>query len=322
MHTASTQDIVRQLFDKYYASSDDRHDPLTSSHWRQYHQEANIRFEGQSLVFLSGVGFGDLQNHSFVYRLFSWITVVCYLIVLKNRFKILSILPTAISLAKKMGLFFTYDAFRQVCLLAALQPCLSKKDLRVVNIGDGYGYFSALLKTYYPNSKIVLIDLGKTLLFQANYCQRVFPDESHLLISDRVVPDGHENFVYCPAEHLEILLGMEFDLAVNVASMQEMNAKTVDRYFTFLRKVLRSDGLFYCCNREEKIMPGGEVSRISEYPWHQDDQHLWNEVCPWYRFFLTWHQALRGPRLGKFRIPFFNYFDGTLRHRLSRLVRI
>ncbi len=169
-----------------------------------------------------------------------------------------------------------------------------------------------------PESRICLVDLGKTLLFQAFYCQTAHPHRSHGLMENGSVPsDTRLDFLYCPAEHLEKLNGFSFDAAINIASMQEMNQLAIQEYFSFLRSHMPAKNLFYCCNREEKKMPGDEVSRFSSYPWHEKDIHLLDGNCPWHEYFLSFRPTASGARFLNFRIPLINYFDGPHRHRLS-----
>lgn len=73
------------------------------------------------------------------------------------------------------------------------------------------------------------------------------------------------------------------DLALNVASFQEMNPPVIGEYFDDLRAAAAGRGLvFYCCNREEKRLPDGTVSRFAEYPWSGSDKILLDELCPWH----------------------------------------
>lgn len=319
MQSVESESIIRSLFEKYYADRQNDGGVYSSSHWRQLHEQTTVNFNGNDVVSLKGVGFGDLQNRSFIYQFFSWLTILCYVLVLKDWYKILQLLPSAMQLSRKMGMVFTYDAFRQVCVLAALEPYFRNPRVRIINIGDGYGFLSLLIKTRYPETKIFLVDLGKTLLFQAYYCQKIFVKNKHCLVRNEQDFSLESDFVYCAAEDLEVLKSQTFNIAINIASMQEMNKQTVERYFLFLRQSLHRDGYFYCCNREEKVMVGGEISRLTEYPWQSMDQHFWDDECPWYRFFLSIHRTVRGSQIGRFRIPFVNYFDGAVRHRLTKL---
>jgi hypothetical protein len=231
-------------------------------------------------------------------------------------------MKVAHSLARRIGLAFSYDCFRQVCsldLIMSQRP--NKERLSIINIGDGYGFLSALIKDLFPNSLICLVDIGKTLLFQAYYCQKAHPECSHRLILDssETTNQSDPGFLYCPAEYLERLGGLSFEIAINIASMQEMNQTSINTYFDFLRYHMPPNNLFYCCNREEKDMPGGEISRFFSYPWRKEDIHLVDEYCPWHLYFFSFRRAKNGPLLFNTRVPFINYFDGLHRHRLTVL---
>ena len=185
-------------------------------------------------------------------------------------------------------------------------------------IGDGYGFLSALIKAIFPKASIVLVDLGKTLLFQSYYCQKVYPGCTHLL-PHMVFEKERVDFVYCPTERLNELERYRFDLAVNIASMQEMNLLTIQRYFDFLRRTLQKKNLFYCCNRESKTLPGGELVVFNKYPWHENDEYLVDEYCPWHDYFFSPARTRLGLRIKGVRVPFVNYYDGKHIHRMARL---
>jgi hypothetical protein len=127
------------------------------------------------------------------------------------------------------------------------------------------------------------------------------------------------DFTYCPAEKLEYLTGLKFDLAVNVASMQEMDPTIVSAYFSFLRKHLEGARWFYCCNREKKVLPDGEISAFMEYPWMEEDEVELDGPCPWHQYFLSKWPARNGAHILGWRLPWVNYYDGVHRHRMVKL---
>ncbi|MFA5844045.1 MAG: hypothetical protein WC971_04350 [Coriobacteriia bacterium] len=104
-----------------------------------------------------------------------------------------------------MGLIFSYDIFRQVCafsLIRSRAPWPSGPTI-ALSIGDGYGFLSALIKEVWSDTTVCLVDLGKTLLFQAHHLGRAFPGAAHVLFGDTEVEDvSGVDFVYCPAERL------------------------------------------------------------------------------------------------------------------------
>jgi hypothetical protein len=311
--------IVNELYKKYYLT-DETPENLVSSHWKHYHKMIKLDFSDEDKIKpLIGVGFGDLQDKSKAHNLIKWLTILSYLVRLPDKINLLRLIRTAIPLAKRMGFIFSYDCFRQVCVLNLIikemkDIGIKGKRLNVINIGDGYGFLSVLIKEVIPNSSICLVDLGKTLLFQAYYCNKVHPKCSHALVLGDELDQTNCDFIYCPAEHIEELSARSFDIAINIASMQEMNQNTIKTYFDFLRRRMSPENLFYCCNRERKEMPGGEVSDFFQYPWHKKDLYKIDAPCPWHRYFF----AIKS---GSFKVPLpaIKYFDGVHRHRLTVL---
>jgi hypothetical protein len=86
--------------------------------------------------------------------------------------------------------------------------------------------------------------------------------------------------------------------------MQEMDDAVIKNYFRFMRAGIFEKKYFYCCNRVEKRLPDGNVTRFAEYPWQRDDVVLLDGLCPWYREYPSSIP------------PFWRPFDGPIRHRL------
>lgn len=313
-------DICRELLTKYvHVDQTPRH--LISSHWEKWHEEVKVNERCGKIVSMEGAGFGAVSQLNTLAKVFSWGTILLYMIRLQHRAELFKLISVSRDICRQMGISYTYDCFRQMCSLRLIEEFLpSKKKFTCVVIGDGYGFFSCLVKAIFPECRIILVDLGKTLLFQSFHGQRCFPSSKHYLLgADNEWDIDEADFIYSPAERIQDLTHLNVHWAVNIASMQEMNVATVDQYFTFLRTTLVVDNLFYCCNRAEKVMPGGEVSRFYDYPWDPDDDHLVEAFCPWYKFFLSYAKTENGPTFFGVRIPFVKYFDGIHLHRLSRL---
>lgn len=68
-----------------------------------------------------------------------------------------------------------------------------------------------------------------------------------------------------------------------------------------------------------KIMPGGEVATFAQYPWQTDDEVFMDGPCPYYSHFFSRYTFANGPAYWGARVPFINYFEGILMHRLVRL---
>ncbi len=106
----------------------------------------------------------------------------------------------------------------------------------VMEIGAGWGGFAYAFKTLFQNTTYVIIDLPQTLLFSAVYLRAAFPSASILLYGDKppdVLLEGAQSydFIFLPHYFLDSIhkLG-QLDLAINIASFQEMTSQQVDRY--------------------------------------------------------------------------------------------
>ena len=219
-----------------------------------------------------------------------WVGAPLIALTSPGRAWVLRAFRSAREMSRKMHLAFTQDTVRQLCTLELLRPYL-RRDASVLIIGDGFGVLGGLVRTHYPSARICLVDLSFTLKEQQTRLTAAF---------------GSRGFQFVHAGDIAELSQERFDVAVNVASMQEMNPSEVARYFAFLRG--RAE-IFYCCNRESKTFPDGTRSVFAEYPWVRDDEILVDGPCPWHQFFFS------------LRFPFIRHYDGVHLHRLVRLAR-
>jgi len=309
----------------YYIDANDTLDEeYISSHWRKFTKLFDVTVDGNGeITSLKAEGFSVSQWSGFRHRILDTISSLHTFALSPNKRQAISLLFMAKRICRRMGLDLTTDVMRQVINLAIIKnhgPSAETrhKNLKFLMIGDGYGVLSALVKVVFPKATIVMVDIGKTLLFQAYYCQKAHPEYNHVLVNSvKNIDDA--DFVYCPTEYLESLSASKFDIAVNTSSMQEMKSETVEGYFGFLRSHLQPHNLFYCLNRESKTLIGGEVSDFLMYPWDPEDILILDRECPWYRYYM----ARGAPGLGKYvfglRIPFLNLFDTPHLLRLANL---
>ena len=106
---------------------------------------------------------------------------------------------------------------------------------RVIEIGAGYGGFAFQLKTLFPEISYAIIDLPPTLLFSATYLKAAFPDARMRFygeVANEVVFDDLDrvDFLFLPAHAFSRLPVPEAELAVNLASFQEMTTGQVMQY--------------------------------------------------------------------------------------------
>lgn len=327
--SGKSPDFGEFLFRKYY-SEEDSTDSNTSSHWKDYSSRFRVEFIDGKPVSLEGCGFGDMQERSVPNK---WLARICnfsYFIRDPGRDQKKELLRTGKSLAKEMDAYFSFDCFRQVYSLALILKQTEElkvgKNPRILIIGDGFGYLSCLIKKTVPGARIILIDLGKTLLFQYYYATKIFTGASFIGIESSneklTASDVNENdFIFCPADSFGALEGIEIDATINIHSMQEMTYESISGYFSLIRKINSPNSFFYCCNRERKELVGGEVIEFDKYPWNAEDKILLDGYCPWCSYFLSTARTKRGAKILGVRVPFINYFDGPVRHRIAVLKR-
>lgn len=303
--------LERSLLEQYYGVPIDP--AQASSHWQTLARDFGVVLDTTGRLELRGAGFGTCHWNGPVHQLFDNATRLVHLAILEQGADLRARSAAARPLVARAGLDFTFDVFRQVCTAAFLVPRVTMPSPRFLLIGDGYGVLGGLLRQAIPAAQITYVDLGQTLLFQSHYMQGMHPEATHVMV-DQNPGWQTATFAYCPSERAEQLAEVRFDVAVNVASMQEMAPAVVARYFDLMRRTLRPANLFYCCNREEKVMPGGEVSRFADYPWAGGDRILIDGPCPWHQFMLS--PKVVG-RVGNLPVPFVQRYDGPHRHRLA-----
>jgi len=213
---------------------------------------------------------------------------------------------------------YSLDVLRQSLTLAFLKrhiPGLNGESVVGV-IGDGFAAMTTLLLASGLAKKVVLVNLNKTLLVDLAYFQRWARERSGFGFRLVVDPAGmvesiaakDVSLIAIQASNHALLRQAPMDLAVNIASMQEMDPPVIAAYFEDLRHASERRQLdFYCCNREEKRLPDGVVTRFSEYPWQSSDQVLVDELCAWHQQYYSMYP------------PFYRNYDGPARHRLVKM---
>jgi hypothetical protein len=296
-------------------------DPLpeahTSSHWRLYGRKTVVQRHGDELV-LRGYGFGSMEGHGLPWQAAQTIERWSYLRVTSRLTSYPSVWKAAKRLARDLSFDLTFDVWRQSVALAVLVDHWAEYNLHpktFAMIGDGYGFFGALVRKWVPYPTVYCIDLPKMLVFQAHTHELADGAATMSLLSNN---GGQADVVLSMPQDIG-LISTHIDCAINIASMQEMTNSSIASYFAFLRQRSTPESRFYCVNRLRKELPGGEVTSFQDYPWQEDDEVFIDGPCPYYTHFLASHTLAKGPKLWGIRVPFVNYFDGIQMHRLERL---
>ena len=295
------KEIKRELYERYCQNNS--FSSVTSSHWRQYGRMTKIEMIGDKLE-IDTFGVSEFNKAT----VFSFIKHVPRAILIrrllrKHRARKKTI-GAARRIVEKLGILFEFDHAKHVLIYDLIDSYnLFDCDNYVCVIGDGHGFFGTLIRELRPDVKLVFVNLGRNLFLDVHRFDQYFPNvvDVSLLGKDREVHTNVDT-IFLVAEHIEQLDSLAIDLWVNVASMQEMNIQTINKYFEFISSS-KTSSYFYCCNREEKTLPDGSVVRFADYPW-KNCEIIFDELSPWYQRF-----PISKP-------PFWRSFDGPHRHRL------
>lgn len=213
----------------------------TSSHWRSigWHRVAK---SGRGWE-LDGAGFGSRRSDTWLNRLARWPSTRLTFDLLSQNKCPADLVELGMDVARSHGRLFDYDCARQVMTLALLisrVPGLSREvrfevDFPIAIIGDGYGYLGSLIGAWLPKSRVVEINLGRTLLFDAYYLMQAFPGRRHALYGQGVEAGDTGSFVYLEAESVRDVRSLDARLFINIVSMQEMDPPIVRDYFRLMR---------------------------------------------------------------------------------------
>ena len=220
------------------------------------------------------------------------------------------------TLAARQGRIYDLDMLRQALTLAYLEarvPATLNGANTLLVIGDGYGTLAALALAAFPQLNVVTINLVKSLIVDLQFISRGIPDVGLGLATDREglhagLDDDALRVIALRAGDVALLSDVPASLAINIASMQEMDPPSIAHYFQAMRS-MPTPVTFYCCNRESKTLPDGTVVAFAEYPWRDEDRVLDDGLCPWHQRYYS------------ARPPFVHPFDGPIRHRLAVLAQ-
>lgn len=280
-------------------------DRRKSSHWQHYTSDRALDAQGD----IAGVwGFGTRVPRT-AHRQMAHYLLQRLLLGPRNPVFQTSAYAAAMHYCRTQGRIADMDVLRHCFTLELLRLWHDRlgHPTRLCVIGDGQANFVTATLCADRYHKILSVNLADVLL-----------NDLDLLLASRCLDEAElrliethadlEDFLQDPvarvglicADQADLLSAAPIDLFVNIASFQEMTPEIVADYFRIISK---SGAALYCCNREEKVLPGGESLIFNQYPWGTA-QVLLDELCPWHqRFYAT-------------RPPFIRAYDGPTRHRL------
>ena len=123
-------------------------------------------------------------------------------------------------------------------------------EIRVCEIGGGYGALALWFKRVFPNCSYTIIDLPECLLFSRLYLSLTRPD---VRAGAGLEPQPF-GFRFVP-NYMAEKIDEPFDLIINTLSMSEMNLVQVENYVDMMKRVwLKDGGVFFEQNADVRYM--------------------------------------------------------------------
>ena|SRR5215469_3848522 len=146
-----------------------------------------------------------------------------------------------------------------VTLLHAFSPRCEKKVTTILEVGGGYGRLAeAVFNIFGPSVRYVMVDAVPASLYYAKkYLSCACPDARVASYYDGGTLDLSEcDIAIVPAWHFEKLNTLQYDICINIESMQEMSQQHVDYYLNLFHSVADEGATIYLSNAHEYYFRG------------------------------------------------------------------
>lgn len=162
---------------------------------------------------------------------------------------------------KKSGIYL-----RNACHAYEIINSLMKNKtdkFNILEIGPGFGMLAYLLKKYFKNSTLILVDLPETLAICAWYLENVLHSCSFAYLpADSEKPITDFDIVFINATYFEAGL-FNYDLVINIDSFSEMTKEIASNYLSIIEKDISEHGMFFFLNKEN--MDKNAMARPTAY---------------------------------------------------------
>lgn len=131
--------------------------------------------------------------------------------------------------------------------------------LNILEVGGGYGRLAeAFLNVYKGQVKYVMLDsVPASLMFAYLYLKNNYPDLKIGMYYNNDEFDMNKFDLYIiPSWHFESLNNLDYDVCINIESMQEMLQFHVDYYLNLFNKLTKDEGLIYISNSHDYFFKG------------------------------------------------------------------
>lgn len=133
---------------------------------------------------------------------------------------------------RRRALIPCHDDFYKVAI--NIIPFSRERELRILDLGAGTGYFSALIADQFPRSQLVLIDISSEML-------RIAEQKIHQL--------DHNRVSFLQADYLHADFHGTYDLVVSSLSIHHLGDSEKVALFARIYNVLEPGGFFVNCDQ-------------------------------------------------------------------------
>jgi len=256
-----------------------------SSHWT--HEQKTFRFDKDSFSDVGPMGTFS-QSQGLVPTVAHFFFQLPFRLIGLRYKHFLSIDGIARRIAKAQNRQYDLDLLRHVLTLAFLRKHLNLETETdpICIIGDGYANMASVILGALPKSRVILVNLNKSLIVDLVCLRKAFSEINCALARtpeelDEALSSENVRVVAIGANDAGILTGNNLSLAINIESMMEMDPPIIQEYFDLLRSCPGGKTAFYCCNQEFKQFSGEGTSNFHEYPWSKEDEILHHGLCHW-----------------------------------------
>jgi hypothetical protein len=128
----------------------------------------------------------------------------------------------------------------------------------ILEIGGGFGRLAEfLLNSHASNLKYVNIDaVPVSLMYSYLYLQKMFPSKKVCILTEITMNIDDFDILILPAWHLNKLSLSNFNLSINIESIQEMSQELANFYLGLLDTSTTENGFIYLVNAREYKFKG------------------------------------------------------------------
>jgi len=179
-----------------------------------------------------------------------------------------------------------------------------------VDIGSYYGGLQGLVKKYYPESKIIMVDFNHQLTRSYIYLKQLYPEANHVFPNEissikslESLPKG--SILYVEIADYEKLNNFKFNLTTNFFSLGEMKKNTFKKYIE--SPVIKNSDHIYFANRfcSSPLFEKTYDDSINIFDYKLNQKRTYFDIFPISHFQITLRNILKRTFFRNISSPYF-----------------